>query len=351
MEIYKNHTSKRLSAFHTKVKAKYVAVIDHDKDLLSLLSDPKYKNLQKCILGESSGTLFSENYDGLIIKVNIKGIEIIKETEKQAVVEIGAGEIWDNFVVWAIKNNFQGVENLSGIPGTVGAAPVQNIAAYGQNFEDIFVSLRAINLKTGKLKVLSKKDLKFAYRDSVFKNELKDKFLITNVALKLNKQNKLDLSYYSRYGSLTDELQKVTQKPYSLKDVRTAVVSIRSKKFPDWKKLGNTGSFFKNPIVSQKKLKQIQNKYPDVQYYPAKKVLYVNAKRSKNVKLAAGWLLEELGWKGKRIGKVGTSPNQALVIVNYGGATSQEILDFADKMNKDFQKHFGIKLEPEVNIV
>lgn len=356
MKINKNYSLKKLNAFHVDVFAKCFVKIENTSELKKILSDPKLKKEKKYILGESSGTLFKDDFDGLVLRVALKGKRVIKETEKTVFVEACAGEIWHDFVLWAIKKGYSGIENLSLIPGTVGAAPVHNIAAYGQNFEDVFFSLEAINLKTGKERVFSKDDCKFGYRESVFKNKLKGKYIITKIVLKLAKLKHLNTSYHSRYESLEDELNNIAKKPYSLSDISKAVINIRSRKFPDWKKTGNSGSFFKNPIVSAKKLRDIQINYPKIQFYPADKLIYSksinnDSKKPKRVKIAAGWLLEELGWKGKRIGSVGTSPNQALVIVNYGGATAKEILDFAEKMNKDFQKQFGVKLEPEVNIV
>lgn len=350
--MQKNISLKRFNAFHVESTAKYFVRIEDEKDLTKLLKDENYEKMRMCVLGESSGVLFAKGFDGLVIKIDLKGINISKEDSRIVVLEVGAGEIWDNLVSYAIKNNYQGIENMSGIPGTVGAAPVQNIAAYGQNFEDIFVSLKAVELDTGIQTVFDKPTLEFGYRDSVFKNKNKDKFVITKVTIKLNKVGDLDLTYHSRYDSLKDELSRFAKPPYKLADIRRAVLNIRSKKFPNWKVQGNTGSFFKNPIVDKKTLSKIKEKYPDVQYYPVDKLLYTDIDDSSDyVKIAAGWLLDELGWKGKRIGNVGTSPNQALVIVNYGSATAEEIIAFSKKMQEDFKKNFGVELEHEVRII
>jgi UDP-N-acetylmuramate dehydrogenase len=258
MKVYKNHSLKELNAFHIDVKAKYLVRVTNEDDFKEILSNSFYKQVIKYVLGESSGTLFTKDFDGLVIKVDIKGIKKIDENDDSVTIDIGAGEIWDDLVVWAIKHHYEGIENMSGIPGTVGAAPVQNIGAYGQDFAEIFLNLHAINLNTGELKVFNKSELKFEYRDSVFKNELKDKYIITKVLIQLNKQQLTDISYHSRYESLTDELAKVAKKPYTLSDIRSAILSIRSRKFPNWKIHGNSGSYFKNPIVEKNKLKEIQ---------------------------------------------------------------------------------------------
>jgi UDP-N-acetylmuramate dehydrogenase len=245
---------------------------------------------------------------------------------------------------------------LSYIPGSVGAGVFQNIAAYGQNFDETFLSLEAINLKTGKLKTFKKDECKFGYRESIFKKSLHNKYIITSVKLKLSVNGKIDTSYHSRYGSLLDELSKFAKPPYTGADIAKAVTNIRKFKMPDWKKTGTAGSFFLNPVVSKKKLSELQRIVPDVQYYPIDELTYPapddpKFNYSDHVKVAAGWLLEELGWKGKRIGNIGTSPNQAMVLLNYGGATAAEIVDFAKRMQDDFEEKYKIKLEPEVNII
>lgn len=356
MKILKNHSLQDLNAFHIDVEAKYIAFVNSENDLLKLLGDVNFKDLNKYVVGEGSGTLFSKDYNGLVIKLGIKDVSIVNENGNNVLVKVGAGVIWDDFVEWAIEHKLQGVENVSGVPGTVGAAPVQNIAAYGQEFAGVFDRLEAVEIETGNLKTFNKNDLKFKYRDSVFKNELKGKYIITEVFIKLNKNFKLNTTYHSRYESVNEELKNIAKKPYTLKDIRNAVLRIRDRKFPDWKVQGNTGSFFKNPFISKEKLEEIQKIYPDVQFYPIDRMQYPDLgdkklKQAKTVKLAAAWLLEELGWKGKRIDNVGTSPNQAFVIINYGGATAKDILDFSKKMSDDFNNNFGITLEPEVRII
>ncbi|MBN1168814.1 UDP-N-acetylmuramate dehydrogenase [Candidatus Woesebacteria bacterium] len=356
MKILKDHSLKKINAFHVDVKAKYIAYPKSEDEVIDLLSNKKFKNLKKVVIGEGSGTLFTKDLNGIVIKVATKGIETFKEDNDMVLVKACSGEIWDHLVEWSVNRNYQGIENMSGIPGTVGAAPVQNIAAYGQDFAEVFESLSAIDLKSGQKKVFKKSELEFGYRDSIFKNKHKNRYVITEVTIKLNKNPQLVTDYYSRYESIKSELEKMTKEPYTLNDVRNAVIKIRDSKFPDWKVYGNTGSFFKNPFVTKTQLNNIQKKYPEVQYYPTEKMQYPklssrSLKEAEIVKIAAGWLLEELGWKGKRIGNVATSPNQALVIINYGNATADEIINFAKKMKKDFFSHFGVQLEYEVKII
>lgn len=356
MKINKNYSLKNLNAFRVEVKSKFFVKISNLSQLRELLKEKTLLEGKVIFLGGGTNTFFTKNFDGLVVKIDIKGVKIIKETKKYIIIEAGAGENWHKLVTLAVQKGWAGIENLSLIPGTVGAAPVQNIAAYGQNFEDVLVSLAALDLIKSQVKVFTKKDCKFSYRSSFFKEEGKGKFTILRVRIKLLKKAKIDLSYHSRYESLVTELEKIAKPPYSLLDISKAVSKIRKRKFVDWEKFGNAGSFFLNPVITKKKLKEIQKEYPGVQYYPVEKLVYPKPGEpvfsdSKYVKVAAGWLLEELGWKGKRIGKVGTSPFQALVIINYGGATPEEILSFANTMRGDFKKAYGIELKPEVNII
>ena len=356
MKISKNYNLEKINAFKVKVKAKYFAALSKESDLNDLFKNTSIRKEKIFILGDGTNTLFTKDFDGLIIKNEIKGIKIVKEKNDAVVVELGAGENWHKFTQYAINKGWAGVENLSLIPGTVGAAPVQNIAAYGQNFEDVFESLTAVNLTSGKEKVFTKGECQFGYRESVFKKDLKGKYIITKVRLKLSKQGRTDFSYHSRYDSLIEELSKFAKPPYSLSDISKAVIAIRERKFPNWKGVGTAGSFFLNPVITKKKLAELQKKFPELQYYPVDKLNYPMTNDPKfdhdnHVKIPAGWLLEELGWKGKKIGSVSTSSAQALVVINNGGATAKEILSFAEKIQKDFYKNFKINLEPEVNII
>lgn len=350
----RHYNLKELNAFHISTYADYFAEIASTQDLTALLANQEISDSRKYILGEGSSTLFASDFQGLVIKNAIAGRKVLSENNASVTLLLGAGEIWDEVVKYTVESGWGGIENMSFIPGTLGAAVVQNIAAYGQNFEDVFVELTAIELATGESKVFTKDECEFNYRDSIFKNKLKDNWCIVDVTIKLTTTYQLNNSYYSRYGSVEEELAKSAQKPYTLTDVRKAVGNIRATKFPDWRKFGTTGSYFKNPVVSGTKLKELQQLYPDLQYYPVDQLRYEklgSVDPKSDVKIAAGWLLEELGWKGKRIGNVGTSPNQAMVIIGYDEVTAKEVLDFAGMMQADFKRHFGLSLEPEVNIV
>lgn len=318
MTIQKNIDLTPYNTFKVKVKAKYFAVAKIPADLKNL---PEEKIL---ILGHGSNVLFTKDFDGLVIKNNLLG----KKKLSEGVFEIAAGENWHELVMWSVENNWSGIENLALIPGTVGAAPVQNISAYGQQLSDVIVQVNTLN------KSFSKDECQFGYRDSIFKKE--KNLYITSVVIKLSKNPRYNLDYHSRYESL------VVKPPYTPKKVAEAVTNLRKIKQPDWIKIGTAGSFFKNPVVPFEKLQEIQKKVPKIKFYP---------EENNRFKIPAGWLLEELGWKGKKIGRVGTFNKSALVIINLGGATGQEILEFSQQMQADIKKNFGLALEPEVNII
>ncbi|HLE48743.1 MAG TPA: UDP-N-acetylmuramate dehydrogenase [Patescibacteria group bacterium] len=355
MKIFRNYPLKNNNTFKIDVKAKYFAEITSSEDISKILTDKKI-NQNILVLGSGSNILFQKDYPGLLMHIATKGIKILEENEKTVMVEVEAGESWNGFVHWSINNGLSGNENLVLIPGTVGAAVVQNIAAYGQNFEDIFHSLQAVEISSGKTIEFDKIACKFRYRDSYFKKEAKGKFIVTKVRINLSKNEKIDTSYHSRYESLEEELKKFANPPYNIRDISKAVTIIRERKFPDWEKVGTVGSFFLNPIISKKHLEEIQKKVPSIQFYPIDKLSYPQPddpkfKYSDYVKVAAGWLLEELGWKGKWIDKIGTSQNQSLVIITQKGATPADIISFSEKMKSDVKKEYGIDLEPEVNII
>jgi len=296
------------------------------------------------ILGCGANVLFTRDFPGTIILVKIPGKKIISETDPGILIELGAGENWSDFVPWAVDHNWSGCENLALIPGTAGAAAVGNISAYGQNQEDIFVELKAINLTTAAAEKLTKPDMQYSYRESILKKESAGKYLVTSVTYRLNKNTRLELSYQAaRHASLLPELQKIANKPYSPKDVSQAVISLRTAKLPDIKTLPNAGSMFKNPIITASQAESIKTQIPDLQTYPEKD--------ARLVKLPAGMLLDHLGWKGKRIGHVGTAPNHALIVCNYGGATGSQIFEFTESMRADVLKHFSINLEYEVMVI
>lgn len=290
------------------------------------------------VLGGGSNMLLTQNVKGLVIKNEFEGIEIIEETNDFAIVKFGAGENWHQAVLWAIENGLGGIENLSLIPGTIGAAPIQNIGAYGVELQHVFVELQAVYLKSGRLKTFQKKDCKFGYRDSVFKRRLKGKCFIISVTLKLSKKHQINLNY----GAIKTTLEEASIITPTIKNVSDAVIKIRSSKLPDPAELGNSGSFFKNPEISEQQFQQLLPTFPEMVHYrlsPTK------------VKIPAGWLIEQCGWKGKRVGNTGAHAKQSLVLVNYGNANGQEVKELAFKIQDSVKQKFGILLSPEVNII
>jgi UDP-N-acetylmuramate dehydrogenase len=356
MKVYSNYSLVNHNSFKLDIKAKYFTGITNTNEIPELFMDKKYSKENVFVLGSGTNVLFRKNYDGLVVHIATKGINILESDNSKVVVEVNAGESWNGFVQWAVNNGFSGVENMVLIPGTIGAAASQNIAAYGQNFEDIFHSLTAFNLISKKIETFDKNKCQFGYRESFFKKGGLNKYIITEVKVSLLKRLKVNTEYHSRYETLEDELKRISSPPYNIRDITKAVSVIRERKFPDWEKIGTAGSFFLNPVISKKQLAELQKKVPGVQFYPIDKLSYPlpddqKFKYEEHVKIAAGWLLEELGWKGKWIGKVGTSPNQSLVIITQKGATPEEILSFANKMRADVKKVYGIDLYPEVNII
>ena len=281
--------------------------------------------------------LFTKNFEGLVLKNNIKGIKIVKENDTDVFLESGAGENWHEFVLYCVKKGYAGVENLSLIPGNVGASPMQNIGAYGVEIKDVFDSLEAIEIKTGKVRIFNKEECNFGYRESVFKNIYKNQFIITSVVFKLSKTPKFNISY----GAIESELEKMNISKLSIKAISDAVINIRSSKLPDPKVIGNAGSFFKNPVISISQFEDLKERYPQLAYYKLP---------SGEIKIAAGWLIDHLGWKGKRIEDYGVHKNQALVLVNYGESDGKDIYDLSSLIMKSVFKNFQISLEREVNI-
>lgn len=359
-----NYSLKKNNTFGLDIRAKYFTQINSEEDLFYILGDKHLSKQKILVLGGGANILFTKDFDGLIVLMRIRGLKVIAEEAGSIVIELGAGENWHRFVTWSVEHNYGGVENLALIPGTVGAAPVQNIAAYGQNFEDVFVSLDAINLINGHKKVFGKKECQFAYRDSFFKNgQCKDKWIITKVRIRLNKIHSVNTSYFETGNtfkekdkvSIVSELKNLGRKyPFTIKDMYDAVVSIRSQKLPDFKKLGNAGSVFKNPVITKKKYNELLKLDPDLQCYPADSLAYIDDKEMSDkegcVKIPAGRLLDNLGWKGKKFGNAGVYDKHALVVVNYGKASPEEILHIISLMKEDVYNHYGIILEPEIVI-
>ncbi len=338
MKILKEVSLKSYNTFRIDAKAKYFAEVKSEDELSEILTSGEYKNIPKLILGGGSNILLTKDFDGLVLKISIPGIEIISEDDETITIKAGAGVIWHELVLFCVGKNYGGIENLSLIPGTVGAAPIQNIGAYGQELQDVFNDLEGIYLDDLQSVKYKKEDCRFSYRDSIFKNELKDKFLITSVVIKLSKRPILNLEY----GNLKSELEKLGQNNIGVKEVSEVICKIRRSKLPDPEEIGNAGSFFKNPEIPEEKLIELKKDFEDIIGFPLG-----NGK----VKVPAGWLIEKCGWKGKRVGNTGSHVKQSLVLVNYGDASGSEVLNLAREIKKSVRDKFGIDLKEEVNII
>jgi len=338
MLLLENHSLKNLNTFGVDVKAKLFAEVFAEEELIKLLVDENLQKEKKFILGGGSNILFTKDFEGILIKISIPGIKVIEENFDSAIVEAGAGVVWNNFVIFCVDNDIGGIENLALIPGTVGAAPIQNIGAYGQEQADTLISLTGIFIESGVIKTFNKSECKFSYRSSIFKEELKNKVIITSVCFKLSKNPKPNISY----KNLNEHFSKKEISNPTIKDISNAVAEIRRSRLPDPANIGNTGSFFKNPVLSEETFNKLKSEYPEMVSFPSDEGF---------VKVSAGWLLEKCGWKGKRIGEVGTSPQHALIVCNFGKASGAEILEFTMRLKEEVANKFGIKLEEEVNIL
>lgn len=335
MEIKQNISLKTYNTFGIDVAAAKFVEIGSINDLKQVLSG---NNLPVLILGGGSNMLFTKNFDGLVIKNSFTGISILSDNDKEIILKVGAGVEWHEFVTYCIDNNYAGIENLSLIPGSVGASPIQNIGAYGVEVKDIITEVETFDLKDYSIKTFTNSACGFGYRTSIFKTSEKGNYFITSVTFKLIKQADVNTSY----GAIESELQRMNIKSPSIKDVSDAVINIRSSKLPDPKDIGNSGSFFKNPIVSEEQKNKIQKDYNDVPNY---------LQPDGSFKMAAGWLIEKCGWKGKRVDNYGVHEKQALVLVNYGGANGSDIFNLSKEIIKSVNDTFGIELEREVNIL
>lgn len=337
MTLQKNFALKEHNTFGIDVMAKSYINIQTIEELKTVLKTKA--NHPLFILGGGSNILLTKNINDLVLHINLKGIRVIKESEHDVYVEAAAGENWHSFVLWCLNNNYGGVENLSLIPGNIGTAPMQNIGAYGVELKNVFESCTAINIKTQAVKTFTKNDCKFGYRESVFKHNLKDKYIITSVCLKLTKQkHKLHLDY----GAIRSELETLKIKKPTIQDVSNAVIRIRQRKLPDPKKIGNSGSFFKNPVISKTAFIELQKNFPNAPHYVIS---------NSEIKIPAGWLIETAGFKGKRFGNYGVHSKQALVLVNYGNAKGNSIFELAKLIQKTVLRLFNITIETEVNII
>ncbi len=337
MNIQHNISLKKYNTFGIEVKAKEFVAVHSVSELKTILQENKSN--AKFILGGGSNMLLTKDIDALVIHIDLKGKKILKANDDFVWVESMAGENWHEFVLWTIDQNIGGLENMSLIPGNVGTTPVQNIGAYGTEIKDTFISCEAINIATQEMKTFSTEECHFGYRESIFKHAVKDQFIITSVVFKLTKRNhKINTSY----GDITKELEKQNVISPTLKDVSNAVIAIRHSKLPDPKELGNSGSFFKNPIITKTEFEKIHVLHPEMPHYIVSET---------EVKVPAGWLIEKAGFKGKRFGDAGIHKNQALVLVNYGHATGEEILNVSKDIQAKILKEFGIAIEAEVNVI
>ena len=336
MEVRENYSLKNYNTFGIDVKCRYFVESNAESEFLEFVSSYELKPEEMMVLGEGSNFLFTEDFDGTVFYPTIKGIEIVEENEEQVWVRVGAGEVWDDFVAWAVEQGYGGVENLSFIPGHVGAAPVQNVGAYGMEAGDTIERVEAIQIEKARKEVISAADCRFAYRDSIFKREWKNRYIVTYVVFRLTKTPEFRLNY----GSIQEELRKLGE--VNLKNIRQAIIRIRQAKLPDVKELPNAGSFFKNPVVSRQQAEKLKEEYPELPLYP------VDEDR---VKLAAGWLIEQCGWKGKNLGKAGVYEKQALILVNREGASGVEVAHLANEVKKSVFMTFGVWIEPEVYVI
>ena len=338
MEIISNFSLKALNTFGIESFAKLFVKVNSVEQINELLNRNEFKNNHHLILGGGSNLLLTKNVDGLVIKNELLGIELINENESSVFVKCAAGVVWHEFVMWCIDKNFGGIENLALIPGCTGASPMQNIGAYGVEIKDAFYELEAIELATGNLKKFTKSDCEFGYRESVFKRQFKNQFIITSVTFQLSKQP----NFHIEYGAIKQELDLMNVSELNIKAIAQAVINIRSSKLPNPKEIGNAGSFFKNPEVSEIEFQRLKIEFPNIVAYPLE---------NKNYKLAAGWLIEQSGLKGYRSGDAGVHKLQALVLVNYGSAIGNQIFDLSSHILHTVKQKFGVDLEREVNII
>ncbi len=336
IDIQQNISLLPYNTFHIDVKASYFVEIHHEDQLKELIATSIFKENKHLTLGGGSNMLLTKNFDGLVIYNQLKGFDVVEEDDNYTVVKVQGGENWHEFVLWSIQSKWQGLENLSLIPGSVGACPIQNIGAYGIEVKDFITTVEAFNFSTGKLENFNNEACQFGYRNSIFKNELKNKYFITSVTFKLNKKPNFNINYGIIKEALGD-------KEITAKNISDAVISIRQSKLPDPKEIGNSGSFFKNPVVDKIAFEKLRLKYENMPSYQIDDNQY---------KIPAGWLIDTLNWKGKTIDhRYGVHQKQALVLVNYTNATGKEIYDLSTEIIKDVKNNFDIELEREVNIL
>ncbi len=337
MTVQQNISLKKYNTFDIDVNAKFFCEVNTVSELREVLQMKEYAD--KFIISGGSNMLLTKNIDALVVHIHIKGKEVISETEDHIHLKVMAGENWHEMVLSTLERGYGGLENMSLIPGNTGTAPIQNIGAYGVELKDVFVSCEAMNIGTQEMRNFTKEDCQFGYRDSYFKNEGNGKYIITSVTLELSKRNH---SLNTSYGAIKTELEQQGITVPSIKAISNAVIAIRQSKLPDPAIIGNSGSFFKNPVVSRVAFEQFQKNYPEAPFYKVSEDSY---------KIPAGWLIEQCGFKGKRFGDAGVHHKQALVLVNYGKASGQEILNLANTIIRAVKEKFSIQIKPEVNII
>ena len=335
MDVKENYSLKKYNSFNIDVVAKEFIQINSVKELIDLQKNSKNKN--KLFIGGGSNILFTNNFEGLVVHINLKGISVKKMNENFSEIKVMSGENWNELVNWCIENNLGGLENLSLIPGNVGAAPIQNIGAYGVELKDVFISCEVYDLNTEKLNIYNLNDCKFGYRDSIFKKN--KNLIVVSVKMKLSSKNH---KINSSYGGINDELKKLNIKEPTIKDISNVVCDIRNKKLPNPNKIGNAGSFFKNPIVNSKKINWLKENFNNIPFYKIDENSY---------KIPAAWLIETSGFKGKDFGNFGVHKTQPLVLVNYGKASGSDINKLSLSIKEVVNKLFKIELETEVNII
>ena len=337
MHIQQNISLKPFNTFGIDANASHFVEVSTMEALKQVLALKMYPN--KLILGGGSNMLLTQDFNGLVIHINLKGIELVAEDADFVYVKANAGEVWHDFVMYCIDNDFGGVENLSLIPGNVGTAPIQNIGAYGVELKDVFFACEAISIENQTMETFGKMDCRFDYRNSVFKQEAKGKYIITNVTFKLTKRNH---QLHINYGTIASQLALMKIENPTIQDISKAVIAIRESKLPNPKVIGNSGSFFKNPVIKKAEYEKLLQNFTDMPSYPVS---------DENVKIPAGWLIEKAGFKGKRLGDYGVHKNQALVLVNYGNAKGSDILKLSELIQRTIHRLFNISIEAEVNIL
>ncbi len=338
MIVQKDVQLKPYNTFGIEATAKYFVEVSSIEQLKEILQNSDYQSIKRLILGGGSNMLLTKDFDGLVIKMSIKGMDVVKETEENIWIKAGAGVVWHDLVMHCVDQNYAGIENLSLIPGTVGAAPMQNIGAYGIEIKEVFEELEALEIETGEIRTFDKATCNFGYRESIFKHEAKGKYIILNVTFKLSKNP----TFHLEYGAIRDTLAEMGVLELGIRAISDAVIHIRQSKLPNPAEIGNAGSFFKNPEIPNTQFEALKAQFPTIPSYPVNET---------TTKVPAGWLIEQAGWKGQRFGNVGVHAKQALVLVNYGGGKGEEIKDLSQKIQASVKEKFGIQLSAEVNFI